>query len=523
MKKKLLGIFVCMLLIATALPAVGTMNKDNGKNMVPLQSSEVEWEYTYGGDEFDWFYDVQPTRDGGYIATGLTEEDNIYYAWLLKVDADGIEEWRTVNYEFNGTEIDTDILVECVRQAPEPDDGYLVGGFGRYYSIVHEVWTTAGYLWKVDAMGVTEWQNPLGNETEGWYLVPGVFENFDDTGWMCGGFYLGYLSPTEFYLDVALFKTDFDGNLLWYHHYDLGHDWEWARSICRTEPDHGFFLTGTCYDNPAGGIFDFCMIKTLSDGTMDWYKIFDSGGFDYSPVMGCRQTDDGYIMSGITDAYGAGGTDLWIFKTDNNGDELWNKTYGDVKNDRNYGMDATEDGGFVFIVIKDAYSPTGTKEDTWIINTDDEGNPEWELLLEEEGTQWMQSIVQTDDGGFIVAGRNGAMDSKASDGLIMKVGPFPHLDVEITGGLGIEVSITNDGLGDAIDVPYELTVTGGLLGLINKTITGTMDINAGVTESISSGLLFGLGGIEITVTVGVKEETSEGFQIIIFTFVKDKE
>ena len=96
----------------------------------------------------------------------------------------------------------------------------------------------------------------------------------------------------------------------------------------------------------------------------------------------------------------------------------------------------------------------------------------------------------------------------------------PLFDIEITGGLGATAEITNIGLDDAIDVPYEITVTGGLLGLINKTVNGTIDIEVGATESISSGLLLGLGGIEISVTVGVKEENAEGMQLLIFTIIQ---
>ena len=96
----------------------------------------------------------------------------------------------------------------------------------------------------------------------------------------------------------------------------------------------------------------------------------------------------------------------------------------------------------------------------------------------------------------------------------------PLFDIEITGGLGVTAEITNIGLDNAIDVPYEITVTGGLLGLINKTINGTIDIEVGSTESISSGLLLGLGGIEISVKVGVKEQNAEGIQLFIFTIVQ---
>jgi len=517
MKTKIIGILVCMLLIATALPAVGTMNKDNGPNMSPLQSSEVEWEYTYGGDEFDWLYDIQPTRDGGYIATGLSEEDNLYYAWLLKVDADGEEEWSTINYEFNGTIIETDILVSCVRETP--DDGYLAGGVGRYYSTFYGHWTVMGYLWKVDSLGVTEWLQPLGDEEEEWLYSPFVFENYDDSGWMCGGLYIEG-TPSDYIMDIALFKTDLDGNLLWYKHYDEGGNFEVARSIWLTS-DEGYFLSGCSLENPSTDNGAFYMIKTDDEGTMEWDAIFDGPGVDFSPTMGCRQTPDGgYIMSGITDSYGAGGTDMWVIKSDSDGIMEWNKTYGGATNERNYGMDATEDEGYVFIVIKNAFSGGGTKEDTWIINTDDEGNPEGELFIEVDGTQWPQSIVQTDDEGFIVAGRTGSVGSPSSDGLIIKIGAFPHFDIKTTGGLGVGATITNDGLGDASDVPYEITVTGGLLGLINKTVNGTIDIEAGATETISSGLLLGLGGIEITVTVGVKEEIAEGLQLFIFTIIQ---
>jgi len=512
MKTKILGIFVCMLLIATALPAVGTINKED-KKTTPQRLTDVEWEYTYGGDEFDWLYCIQPTSDG-YIAVGVTEESGVNYAWLLKVDADGNEQWSTVNYDFNGTN-ENEIIVSCVRQTT--DGGYLAGGLGRQYNAYHGYPSVGGYLWKVDSTGVTEWLKALGSEEDEWSCVPLVFEKYDDTGWMCGGFYIEG-SPADYFLDVALFKTDVDGNLLWYKNYDEGGDFEAVRSLWKTTDD-GFFLSGFTSDNPSTAGYAIYMIKTDSDGNKERDQIFDGPGWDYSAVMGCRQTsNDGYIISGPTNSYGAGGTDLWIIKTDATFTMEWNKTYGEAHSENCFGMDGTSDGGYVFVVIDNAASTGG--EDTWIINTDSEGNLEWELLIEEDGTQWPQSIVQTEDKGFIVAGRTtGSIGNPSSDGLIIKIGAFPHFDIEITGGLGVGAAITNDGAGDAIGVPYEITVTGGLLGLINKTITDTIDIDAGATETISSGLLLGLGKIEITVKVGVKEKTAQGTQFLIFSIV----
>jgi hypothetical protein len=510
MKKKIVGIIVCMLLLATTLPVVGTLNKKIETSGAPLTPSGVEWEKTYGGDEFDWFYDVQPTRDGGYIATGITEENNVYYAWLVKVNATGGEEWCIVNHEFFGSQIETNILVSCVRQAPAPDDGYLVGGMGVYYNTFYGYWFVSGYLWKVNTVGGTEWLKPINNEQEEWCYVPFVFESYNDSGWVCAGFYC-WGNPSGYTLDVGLCKTNFSGTFLWGEHYDEGMDFEFARSLWNTT-DGGYFLSGT-----SSG---FCMIKTDSDGTLQRDAVFDAPGYEYSPTMGCRQTKDGgYIMSGMTDSYGAGGTDLWIIKTDENFSIQWNKTYGGPNNDRNYGMDATSDGGYIFSVIKNASGVSGTKADTWLINTDSKGNIEWELLIEKVEIQWCQPIVQTDNGGFIVAGRTGAIDSPGSDGLIMKIAPFPHIEIDIKGGLGLHVTISNTGKGDALQMPYKLSVNGGLFRLINETKDGTIDLLAGNYKAFL-GLYLRVGKVTIMAKAAEKQKTTTGFLLGPFVLVK---
>jgi hypothetical protein len=279
-------------------------------------------------------------------------------------------------------------------------------------------------------------------------------------------------------------------------------------------------MSGASLDAPFSNNGGFIMIKTDSDGVIENQKMFDTPGFDYGSAKGCHQTaDGGFIIAGTTDFYGVGGTDLWIIKTDEDFNETWNKTYGGPNNERCYGMDVSDEEGFVFVVIKNASSAGGTKDDTWILNTDNLGNLEWELLIEETGTQWSQSIVQTDDSGFIIAGRTGSVASPLSDGLILKIGPFPHLDIAITGGIGVTATITNNGFGDAIDVPYEIVITGGFLGMINKTISDTIDVASGGTATVKSGLFFGFGPIHITTTIGPKETTKEGSQLLFFTFI----
>lgn len=111
----------------------------------------------------------------------------------------------------------------------------------------------------------------------------------------------------------------------------------------------------------------------------------------------------------------------------------------------------------------------------------------------------------------------------ASFGLIPEE---PVLEViEITGGIGVTATIKNTGNAPATGVELGLTVTGGILGLINKNESNTVTSLAIDAEaSISSGIIFGLGAVEIVATVSCAEgssdeETIDGTQIIIFTKV----
>ena len=95
-----------------------------------------------------------------------------------------------------------------------------------------------------------------------------------------------------------------------------------------------------------------------------------------------------------------------------------------------------------------------------------------------------------------------------------------NLTFSITGGLGIKLEITNNGLVNVTDVPWEINVQGGILGMINKTVNGTVDIPAGDTVTVKTGILLGFGAISIIAKVADEEQTAEGTQLIIFSMVK---
>ena len=94
------------------------------------------------------------------------------------------------------------------------------------------------------------------------------------------------------------------------------------------------------------------------------------------------------------------------------------------------------------------------------------------------------------------------------------------LTININGGLGVTLKIKNNGVVKANDVPWRLHVEGGILRLINKTMNGTVNITAGETIPVATIKLFGFGRITITAKVAEEEQIMTGTQILVFSIVK---
>jgi len=99
---------------------------------------------------------------------------------------------------------------------------------------------------------------------------------------------------------------------------------------------------------------------------------------------------------------------------------------------------------------------------------------------------------------------------------------IPKLNITIKPGfgLGINLIVTNNGLDDATYVPWMITVKGGFLGMISKRKTGTIDIPAGESKTVSTGMFLGLGSIVISTRVDIYAKTVNGTQLLIFSIVK---
>lgn len=90
--------------------------------------------------------------------------------------------------------------------------------------------------------------------------------------------------------------------------------------------DGGYIIVGSSY-SASGVAPDIFLVKTNSNGDSVWTKTY--GGADIDEANCVHQTfDGGYIICGSTFSFGVGNSDVYLIRTDSVGDTLWTKTYG---------------------------------------------------------------------------------------------------------------------------------------------------------------------------------------------------
>jgi hypothetical protein len=148
---------------------------------------------------------------------------------------------------------------------------------------------------------------------------------------------------------------------------------------------------------------DVLLIKIDSHRNEIWSKSFGHSG--YNVGYSIQQTKDrGYIIAGYTNSYGAGGEDGWLIKTDRHGTEQWNMTFGGTKDDSFNSVQLAEDGGFIIAGFTESFG--NENGSAWLVKTDFSGNIQLNKTYGGNGEDYARSILQTIDGGYIIAGNN---------------------------------------------------------------------------------------------------------------------
>jgi hypothetical protein len=262
--------------------------------------SAISFAKTYGGTDGYWASSVQQTSDGGYIVAGYTDsfgagDDDIF---LIKTDANGNIIWAKT---YGGIDNDRAFSVQQTS-----DGGYIVAG----------------------------WTYSFGAGSRDFFLI----------------------------------KTDANGNIIWAKTYG-GTSWDEATSVQQTS-DGGYIVAGDTRSFSAGDD-DIFLIKTDANGNIIWAKTY--GGASYDEASSVQQTSDGgYIVAGVTRSFSAGWHDVLLIKTDANGNVQWAKTYGGTSVDVAYSVQQTSDGGYIVAGYTSSFGAGSS--DIFLIKTDANGN-----------------------------------------------------------------------------------------------------------------------------------------------------
>jgi len=218
--------------------------------------------------------------------------------------------------------------------------------------------------------------------------------------------------------DFWLIKTDSQGNEEWNQTFG-GSGWDNAYSIQQTN-NGGFIITGHT-ESFGSGDFDVWLIKTDSQGNEEWNQTF--GGSYYDIGFSVQQTTDGgYVIAGCTDLLGTDYTDVWLIKTDSQGNEEWNQTFGESYSESGFSVRQTFDNGYIITGRK--YSSSGPHYDVWLIKTDSNGNEEWNQIFGGNDYDDARSVMQTTDGSYIITGSTQTFSNGGYDVWLIKTDSY---------------------------------------------------------------------------------------------------
>jgi len=194
--------------------------------------------------------------------------------------------------------------------------------------------------------------------------------------------------------DCWLVKTYEDGGMQWNRTFG-GSETDNGHGILQTS-DGGFIISAMTESFGAGSA-DAWVIKTDATGIEQWNKTYGGSSYDVVEKTIPQTSDGGFLIVGSTRSFGAGGCDGWLIKINETGTEQWNKTYGAQMNEHFWEVHITSDGGYVMIGYTEN-SSTQTRY-AWVVKTDSTGVIEWEKQFG-PANQGL-SIQQTADHGYV--------------------------------------------------------------------------------------------------------------------------
>lgn len=438
-------------------------------------SQDILWEKSYGGQHADYLFDAQPTADYGFILagsslsnkTGNKTDDNrgdLDY-WIWKMNEKGDLDWQK---SIGGNGFD---LLQSIKNTK--DGGFILAGTSSSSISFQKKEDCKGitdfWVIKLDASGAEQWQRTIGGSGQDELLC--AFQT-KDGGYMLGGSsssnppIISNIKPegksivttkADLYnkteksrgnMDYWIVKLDKQGEIEWQKTYG-GQYADVLRSMEQTT-DNGYILAGYSNSPISGdktdnnkGIGDFWIIKINDTGEIQWQNTYGAEGDD-QPYVIHQTSDGGYVVGGNSNSKNAltslggivsNGTDYWILKLDKEGGVLWSKTYDFGKVDILTSLVENKDQSYLI----GGYAQTESKvpregivgkavglvakekdgiNDYIALKIDDKGEELWSKTVGSGGEDILRKLVETRDGGYLMAGTSNSSASKDKNGSI---------------------------------------------------------------------------------------------------------
>ena len=399
----------------------------------------IDWQQCYGGLGFDEPAGFLP-KDNGYIILGVSDlgsgmiacgDQGSTGAWVIEID----ENHEIVNQDcFQG--------YHGILKAKDMDGYYFYG---------KKVFPSTGnpgiLVVRTDDNLNIIWERTLGCEEHYFpYSVHGAIT--DDGGIVCttgkGIWACGDVSQYFGGLDIWVAKLDRNGELEW--ETTLGTSGDEMDGRVAIAEDGGLYVFGDAANQSGNGSIENCapsgyadgiLVKMNANGEVEWNRCH--GGNKKDSFSNVIELPDGYLFGGHSssldgDLQGAGyhpghwygqswmplTSDIWLLRTDLDGNVLWSKCYGGTKDEQIVKVFLNEDGGFTVFgttmsLDGDSQSANNLKpawnleigNKLWVFRTDSNGNLLWERAIgtQTESHEYLEDVIKHSDREYTILGQ----------------------------------------------------------------------------------------------------------------------
>jgi hypothetical protein len=394
--------------------------------------ASLQWQKSIGGTSNDLGRKILQTSDNGYITLGysfsndgdIVNNHGLFDIVVVKLNSTGTVEWQK-SYGGTGSEIANSIQKTAdggyiIAGSTSSNDGDVSGNHG------------GGDFWiiKISNNGTILWQKCLGGTSSDY---PGAIEQTKDGGYIIGGstgsndgdVTGNHLASGSGQTDYWVAKLTSIGDIVWQKCYGSNYS-ETLQSIIQTA-DGGYIFSGETAGNGGDvtgfhGNVDNWVVKISSIGVMEWQKALGGTGSEIGVDI-IQNSEGDYIVAGfssstngdVTNAHDNG--DGWVVKLGATGNIIWQKALGGTGSDFLYSVAQTIDGGYILAGGTtsndgDITGHHGSMDtfDFWVIKLTSDGNVDWNTTLGGTNNDTASCVIEIANGKYTIFGYSSSND-----------------------------------------------------------------------------------------------------------------